>query len=282
METTFGGHKVNYYFRLILQNVLHLKKPPRKISLWNAYVSKELRRINDEEPEKTVRVSSSEIIKGLGETWASMTAEEQEAVAGEELKKLKERQEGRRQGVHNVTLNAFNDTRATLASVVSQLEECHGRTENEFVLLAVRSKHDDYNPPYVFYTGDRIANFVEIVTKNTIQDFAVKLEAYCISGVDGVARTAQQETLELKHKVKELILQKLQETCTRTTVVKMFYVNFEDHMTLKYGIIIKNWPIKRFAAPGKLSRVELEVLLSAWTNGSTAFIELNNEDWTAW
>ncbi len=47
MEATFGGHKVNYYFRLILQNVLHLKKAPRKISLWNAYVSKELRRIND-------------------------------------------------------------------------------------------------------------------------------------------------------------------------------------------------------------------------------------------
>ncbi len=49
----------------------------------------------------------------------------------------------------------------------------------------MRANHDDYNPPFVFYTGDGIANFFELVTKNTIQDFAVKLEAYCISGVDG-------------------------------------------------------------------------------------------------
>ncbi len=62
----------------------------------------------------------------------------------------------------------------------------------------------------------------------------------------------------------------------------MFYINFEDHITLKYGIIIKNWPIKRFLAPGKLSRVELEVLLNAFQNGSAGFIQLNDEDWTAW
>ncbi len=60
MEATFGGHKVNYYFRLILQNVLHLKKPPRKISLWNTFVSKELKRMNDGEhgiPSRPSRTS---------------------------------------------------------------------------------------------------------------------------------------------------------------------------------------------------------------------------------
>ncbi len=49
----------------------------------------------------------------------------------------------------------------------------------------MRSNHEDYNPPFVFYTGDRVGTFFELISKNTIQDFAVKLEAYCISGVDG-------------------------------------------------------------------------------------------------
>ncbi len=62
----------------------------------------------------------------------------------------------------------------------------------------------------------------------------------------------------------------------------MFYVNFEEHITMRYGIIVKNWPLKRFAAPGSLSRVELEVLLHAFKNKLTTFRELDDEEWVDW
>ena len=50
-----------------------------------------------------------------------MSREEQEQVAGEELKKLIERQKDKTHGVQNVTRNACNDVRATLASVSRQV-----------------------------------------------------------------------------------------------------------------------------------------------------------------
>ncbi len=62
----------------------------------------------------------------------------------------------------------------------------------------------------------------------------------------------------------------------------MFYVNFEEHITLKFGIVLENWPLKRFAAPGSLSRVELEVLLKAWENKTTFFRQLTDEEWSEW
>ncbi len=46
MATLFGGHSADYYFRLILQAVTDVKKAPRKITLWNAFISKELKRMN--------------------------------------------------------------------------------------------------------------------------------------------------------------------------------------------------------------------------------------------
>ena len=143
MQKTFGGHKTAYYFRLILQNVLGIKRQPRKPSLWNAFVSLELKKLNTgmwlmdigsipvptivpsfTDPDATAdgpnRVNSI-AIKDLSTRWKAMTPEEQTAVAGEELKKLIERQKNKTHGVQNVKQNACNDVRATLASVTRQV-----------------------------------------------------------------------------------------------------------------------------------------------------------------
>ncbi|KAI0691918.1 hypothetical protein C8T65DRAFT_537243, partial [Cerioporus squamosus] len=257
---------------------------PRKITLWNAFISKELKRMNAGEHDSDVepqRVHNG-VIKELSARWAAMTPDERQAEAGEELEKLVARQENRVKGVHNVQLHAFNDTRANLASVTRQLDELKGRTDNDFILLAVRSHIHDYNPPYVYYTNERVQDFFELVTKMPITDLAAKLEAHVISGVEGTTRNARQETVELKRQVKELIFDTLQESCTRTTIPKMFYINFEEHITMRYGIIVKNWPLKRFAAPGSLSRIELEVLLHAFKNKLTTFRQLDDEEWVDW
>ncbi len=62
----------------------------------------------------------------------------------------------------------------------------------------------------------------------------------------------------------------------------MFYVNFEDHITARFGVVLENWPLKKFAVPGSLSRIELEVLLNAWQNGMTRFRDLTDDEWEEW
>jgi hypothetical protein len=63
----------------------------------------------------------------------------------------------------------------------------------------------------------------------------------------------------------------------------MFYVNFEEHITNKYGIIVVNWPISKFVAPGSIgTRLELETLHHAWSSGATYFRRLNADECAAW
>ncbi len=56
MKLLFGGHDTNYYFRLIIQNVLNVNKPPRKLTLWNGFVSKELKAMNAGKPLLLLRL----------------------------------------------------------------------------------------------------------------------------------------------------------------------------------------------------------------------------------
>lgn len=66
-------------------------------------------------------VNTSVTIKAISARWKAMTRQVQEAVAGEERKKLIERQQNKVFGVQNVEQNTCNDTNAVLASVSRQV-----------------------------------------------------------------------------------------------------------------------------------------------------------------
>jgi hypothetical protein len=53
-------------------------------------------------------------------------------------------------------------------------------------MLAVRSDADHYVRPLVFYTSQRVSDFFDLSLKQSMADIAVRLEAYCISGVQGI------------------------------------------------------------------------------------------------
>lgn len=73
-----------------------------------------------------------------------------------------------------------------------------------------------------------------------------------------------------------------EETCIRGTVGRMSYVNF-DGITARVSVIIDNWPLKKFCAPGDIgSRPELETLLTSWTDGATCFRSLTDVQRAAW
>ncbi|KAI0368264.1 hypothetical protein BV20DRAFT_948577, partial [Pilatotrama ljubarskyi] len=259
------------------------KQSSRKISPWNAFVSAEFKKRNGDRDRGDRDRVSSNAIKALAQRWAEMSQEERVVATQDIIEELVERRKSREQGFQNMPLCAFNDVRANIASIRRELENLNGRTGTEFFLVGVRSQLDHFNPPYVFYTSERILQFVELINNMSLQDFALRLEAYCVAGIDSLKKSISEDFVELKRKVSALILQKLQAACTRANISKMFYVNFHEHITVRYGIVIEGWPLPKFTAPGNLgSRHELFVLYQAWENDAARFRQLPNDEWEEW
>jgi hypothetical protein len=63
----------------------------------------------------------------------------------------------------------------------------------------------------------------------------------------------------------------------------MFYKNFEDHITWKTGIVIRNWPLPGFCSPSEVaSMAELDILQNGWTSGATHFYMLMPSEFREW
>lgn len=63
----------------------------------------------------------------------------------------------------------------------------------------------------------------------------------------------------------------------------MFYKNFEDHITWKTGIVIRNWPLPGFRSPSEVaSMAELDILQNGWTSGATHFYMLMPSEFREW
>ena len=65
------------------------------------------------------------------------------------------------------------------------MEGLYKRTNTEMLFVAVRSDHTHYNKPVVYYTSDRIRMYVESLANVSLIDFGIRMEAYCIGGIDG-------------------------------------------------------------------------------------------------
>ncbi|KAL7283094.1 hypothetical protein ACG7TL_002519 [Trametes sanguinea] len=274
----FGAHNADYYFRAIMQQPRLKRK--RGVSRWNAFLSAKLKEHNDDliarlGEDATKERVSSDVVKKFSEEWNQMSEEEKEAATADLVADLQERRETNATAAHNVAIASFHDASATIT-----------RVEEEVMMVAVRSDTDSYNKPHVFYTDNRIPDFLQTVLGVSVQEFALRMEAYCIAGMPNSAEVLQnyeQRVQELKSTTGKLILLKLQETCTRGKVSRMIYATFEESITVKYGVVCERWPLPRFCSPSDISSpVELEILRNAWESGTTRFRSLSNEEWAQW
>jgi len=65
--------------------------------------------------------------------------------------------------------------------------------------------------------------------------------------------------------------------------MRMAYDRFDELITAKYHVVVKNWPLKKFCNPSSVtSRIELELLFNAWQSGVTYFQKLTDEEMEAW
>ena len=66
-------------------------------------------------------------------------------------------------------------------------------------------------------------------------------------------------------------------------IVKINYLNFDDMITNKFGIIVRNWPLKDFKCPGKINSLpDLQVLYHAWHNDVTTFYKMTPVELDEW
>ncbi|KAI0699995.1 hypothetical protein BC835DRAFT_1266983 [Cytidiella melzeri] len=262
-ETLFeelGTHSVKYWYERLLQQS-GKKKSTRQTSRWNAFQSKEVKAMNDALPAGAPRPKLDVLVAGLRDKWNSLSKEEQAAATEDDLARITELREMKKTAAHSVPLNAFHDARATLSSVQNQASKSralHNRTGLEMLLVAVRTDSQSVVCPQVWTTGDPVNEFFQLTNKISLSDFAGKFECYCLSGVQGdVARPIK--------------------------IKRMFYTDFEHHLTEKFGIIVVNWPLPIFVSPGAIgSRLELQTLYNAWSTGSTYFRQLSPAELEAW
>ena len=114
---------------------------------------------------------------------------------------LEEQREGKKFAIHNVPLNSFHDARSTIQSIESQvrllqlpvspsdvlqLSQLHSRTGLEFLLVSCRSTTDDFVKPFACFSSDRIKSFFNSSLNRSVDNFALQLEAYVMSGIKGM------------------------------------------------------------------------------------------------
>ncbi|KAJ3804748.1 hypothetical protein F5876DRAFT_52955 [Lentinula aff. lateritia] len=222
----------------------------KKAGPFRAYVSLEMERINKDVPEGEPRKKIFECMGEIAARWASLSpSEKAEATAGR-VEELEDRKKNRATGHHNVALAAFQDTRLTFENVAQELQRLNMRTSDECLLVVVRADTTHFNVPFTYRSSERVDEFMNLAMKVSPEDFAKRLEGYVLSG---------------------------------NKVNRMYYKNFEHHITEQHGIIVKNWPLTKFCSPSEIhTSTEIRILINSWTSGTTFFYKMSLLEWEEW
>ncbi|KAG6835633.1 hypothetical protein H0H93_016344 [Arthromyces matolae] len=277
LHARFGGHTKEWYRQDLLQTgTLAVEK--RSTSRWNAFLRHTSNRLREEDPTKRLKVH--DISASAKTEWNALSTEEKIAITDPLVAELDEHKANKKFGTHNVPLQSFGDVNQSLQAVEKYLIALHARTGVEVLLIACRSSTDAYFHPWATATTERAWDFPLHQFKVDASKLATLMEAYTLTGVEGMVNKHTTTTAELKTQLKEMINTSLQETVGGK--VRMMYTDFADKFTVPYGVVVNKWPLTRFCPPSELSRAEVDVLYAAWTSGTTSFVKMNQEEWEKW
>lgn len=66
-----------------------------------------------------------------------------------------------------------------------QMADLNARTGTQIIVIAARSNHQDFLRPYVWTSTPQLASFFHTTFNSHIADFAIKMEAYGLTGLSG-------------------------------------------------------------------------------------------------
>ena len=175
--------------------------------------------------------------------------------------------------------------------------------------------------PFAYYSSGVVKEFITDSLNRSMDDLAIQLEAYVMSGLkgarqqttavcfmiltpffSGVVVNSKTKALELKSKTTALIIEKLRTyiSCralkpyasaeratvgalTEVNIPRMAYDRFDELITRKYHVVVRNWPLKKFCNPSAIaSRIELQLLYNSWHSGTTYFEKLTEKEMELW
>ncbi|TEB39064.1 hypothetical protein FA13DRAFT_1704653 [Coprinellus micaceus] len=214
-------------------------------------------------------VKPAEVSKQLSAEWNKLSNIEKAAAVDEYIEEFEAQRDEATVSVQNVGLKAFHDIRA-------QADALHARTSVEVVFTVVCTDFGQYNKPYTWATSSRADDFFNHVYKSDPTQTALRLESYMLSGIGGVTQNYIQSFTELKSATAKLIHDKLNEAVGHP-VSGMKYTNFHKYITTPHRLVIKGWPLSKFASPSDIgSKSDCEVLRAAWTSGTCRFEKLDD------
>ncbi|EIW75718.1 hypothetical protein CONPUDRAFT_77330 [Coniophora puteana RWD-64-598 SS2] len=281
LQGRFGKHSIEHYYEAIMQSS-RIKGTKRRLNRWNAHLSKELRTFNDSIPVDGEHKTASQYAKELKDDWNNMSEEERIELTKQDCEELEEIRANKTVAKHNVRFAAWHDATATLKEAASTLDDLAARAGIKILLIGVRSDNTHIMRPFIHTTDDDVETHFHIITKNTVERFAMRLEACSVSGLTGLISNYKDSFLAVKREIVGLVNKKL---CDAAGVPfkKTPYSNFDVAVTEKYGIIVDNWPLPVFQSPSLIgSMTELRVLLTALKTSTTKFRKLSQEEWRAW
>ncbi|KAG2369301.1 hypothetical protein BDR07DRAFT_1371600 [Suillus spraguei] len=254
----------------------------RKTTHWNAFLFSEVKAMNSARAPDEPHVKATQVVCDIAEKWNTISQQEKTDTTEGLMEDLEDHRNNKDLASHNVPINAFHDICTTLDSVTQMLATISARTRCHTALITVRGDLDHYNRPYIYLSDDRVGDFFQLALKETPSNFATCLEGYCTSGITGIISNYKQSFLQLKSKISALILEKLCEAA-QVPVLRMYYVNFNENITAHYGVILDNWPLKKFANPGDIgSMVEVKIMYNVFMMGTTKFCKLTTTEWEDW
>ncbi|KAJ3727622.1 hypothetical protein C8R42DRAFT_717063 [Lentinula raphanica] len=178
-----------------------LKGASKEISLYSAFISAEMEATNSKIPEGQDKKKVNEMAGTIAKKWASMSKEEQVAAMKDQLVVLRERRDNKELGTwRNADISANHDTSMTVARMKEELSRLSSRTGDESVLIIVRGSMTCFHQPESYASSERAENFLSTVLNMTSADMALKMDAYMVLGIEGVARNQVQVLMDLKAK----------------------------------------------------------------------------------
>ncbi|KAI0782168.1 hypothetical protein C8Q75DRAFT_896041 [Abortiporus biennis] len=241
----------------------------RKVNNWNVFISEKTKDRNADKfplftlPPGARKLRVGDIAAEYRPMWESLTEAEKEELVQEQRVVIEEQRKVQTFGGYNSAIASFHDTHTSLQDISDRITELHACTGVEVLLVSTRSKTSDFNQPYTYTTSSKFEEYFQFVSGCNLQNFALRSEAYHISGVQGVADKAEIIRLH--------------------TIAKMCYEGFDTRITAKYRVVTNNWPDGvRFIPPGEMGRTELTILYCAWSTEITTFRKLSDEEFKAW
>ncbi|KAJ3547512.1 hypothetical protein NMY22_g1622 [Coprinellus aureogranulatus] len=206
-----GLHTRQWWHNAIVQ-AASKPKHVHTISRWRAYVLKHLRLVNDEKRKnnepclKPGDVSSESAAK-----WNAMTDAEKDKETAAYIKDFETTCAAATEKVPDTAVRSFHEVKNAILKWKAEAQALAGRNQVKILFAVMRSNFTQYNRPSVWGTSVHVEDFMLGLYRTNLADFRLHMEAYMLTGINGITCTYAQSLSELKLIVTKLIHSKLNE-----------------------------------------------------------------------